>query len=190
MAIVSVFIALLSFLIACLALTFTIGSFWWLNARQGRLQSFEPHSFAAAATSEQTRLRLPLVFYNTGAKPIIVQNLRLWFPGTGPTVLAWIATRSQLMPVSGDLADLQGVFSIPGRTAQQKLIEFGGAISGGIPAQDCRAQIDMKLGHHNQWDHLITFTLLATRINDPNHYITYPNFTSGIAVDPMPVDGP
>jgi hypothetical protein len=70
MTIVSVFIALLSFLIACLALTFTIGSFWWLNARQGRLTSFEPHSFAAVAIPMQSRVRFPLVLYNTGAKPI------------------------------------------------------------------------------------------------------------------------
>jgi hypothetical protein len=189
MTIVSVFIALLSFLIACLALTFTIGSFWWLNARQGRLKSFAPHSFAAAATSQQTRLRLPLVLYNTGAKPIIVQNMRLWFPGTQPIVLRWIATRSQLMPVSGDMADLQGVFSIPGRTAQQKFIEFGEAFASGVPARDCQAQIDVKLGHRNQWDHLLTFTLWATVITDP-HYITYPNLPSEVAADPRPVDGP
>jgi hypothetical protein len=70
MTIVSVFIALLSFLIACLALTFTIGSFWWLNARQGRLTSFEPHSFATWASQSspyETRVRFPLVLYNTGA---------------------------------------------------------------------------------------------------------------------------
>jgi hypothetical protein len=69
MTIVSVFIALLSFLIACLALTFTIGSFWWLNARQGRLTSFEPHSFATWASQSspyETRVRFPLVLYNTG----------------------------------------------------------------------------------------------------------------------------
>jgi pilus assembly protein TadC len=38
MTIVGIFIAFLSLLIACLALAFTIGSFWWLNVRQGRLK--------------------------------------------------------------------------------------------------------------------------------------------------------
>jgi hypothetical protein len=190
MAIVSAFIALLSFFIACLALMFTIGSFWWLNARQGRLLTFEPHSFAAAATSDRSRLRLPLVFYNTGAKPIIVQNLRLWILGSEPTLLAWIATRSQLMPDPGDLADLQGVFSIPGRTAQQKFMEFGGIPARDMPAHDCQVQIDVKLGHRNQWDPLIIFTLWATRITDPRHYITYPNLPSGADGGPRPQGGP
>src|SRR6266496_3174530 len=69
-----------SIAVASLALVFTIGSFWWLNARQGRLKSFEPQSFAACRTPDILRLRFPLVFYNTGAKPIVVQDMRLSFP--------------------------------------------------------------------------------------------------------------
>ncbi len=192
MAIVSVFIAIMSFLIACLALVFTIGSFWWLNARQGRLKSFEPHSFAAAVTPTLSRLRFPLVLYNTGAKPIVVQNMRLWFPEKGPTFLPWTTTRSQLMPASDDEHKLQAAFSILGRTAQQMFIEFGVPFPfpGGVPALDYQAQIDVKLGHHKEWEHLITFTLRATRITDPERYIAYSNSPSeAIAADPTPPDG-
>ncbi|MHA5055071.1 hypothetical protein, partial [Streptomyces sp. SD15] len=64
------------FLSVC-ALLFTIASFWWLNARQGCLRSWEPHSFAAIASGSVVRLRLPLVVHNTGVKPIVVQDLRL-----------------------------------------------------------------------------------------------------------------
>jgi len=49
--------------------------------------SFEPHSFAACVTPELSRLRFPLVRYNTGAKPIVVQNIQLWFPEKGPLTL-------------------------------------------------------------------------------------------------------
>jgi hypothetical protein len=192
MIIVSIFIAFLSLLIACLALTFTIGSFWWLNARQGRLKSFEPHSFAAAVTPALSRFRFPLVLYNTGAKPIVVQNMRLWFPQKGPTVLPWTTTRSQLMPRSDDEHRLPAAFSILGRTAQQTFIEFGVPFPypGGVPALNYQAQIDVKLGHRNQWDHLITFTLWATRITDPNRYIAYSNSPSeAIAGDQAPPDG-
>jgi len=42
---------------------FTVASFWWLNARQGVLRSWEPHSFAAAVTPQLARLRFPLVLY-------------------------------------------------------------------------------------------------------------------------------
>jgi hypothetical protein len=79
------------------------------------------------------------------------------------------------MPNSDDRIDLPAVFSIPGRTAQQKFMEFGGPFAGGVPASDCHAQIDVKLGHHSGWDHLITFTFRATRITDPQRYISYSN---------------
>jgi hypothetical protein len=190
MTVVSVFIALLGFLIACLALAFTIGSFWWLNARQGRIKTFEPHSFAAAALPTQSKVRFPLVLYNTGAKPIIVQNMQLWFTGTPSTILPWSTTRSQLMPAADDEPALPAAFSIPGRTAQQKFIEFGGPFAGGIPAADCQAQIHVKLGHRREWEHLITFTFWAEQITHPNRYIAYPNLPSKVAADPSRLDGP
>jgi hypothetical protein len=172
---VSIFIAFLSLLIACLALAFTAGSFWWLHARHGSLKSFEPHTFAAGGSPYQSRVRFPLVLYNTGAAPIVVQDLRLWFPGNGSTVLPWTTTRSQLMPASGDEPALPAVFSLPGRTAQQMFIEFGVPGAAAVPDRDCQAQIDVKLGHREGWGRLIAFTFRATRITDPNHYITYSN---------------
>jgi hypothetical protein len=190
MAVVGIFIAFLSLVIACLALTFTIGSFWWLNARQGRLMSFEPHSFAACVTPQLSRFRFPLVLYNTGAKPIIIQNMRLWFPEKGHTILPWITTRSQLRPERDDVRDFLAAFSIPGRTAQQTFIEFGVPFPfpSGVPAVDYQAQVDVKLGHHQGWSHLITFTLRATRIMDPDHYITYSNLPIEVVADPTPPD--
>jgi hypothetical protein len=187
MTIVTAFIALLSFFVACLALTFTIGSFWWLNARRGRLMTLEPHSFAAVAKG-QSKLRFPLVLYNTGAIPIVVQDMRLWFPGTPSTVLPWSTTRSQLMPAPDDRTDLPAAFSIPGRTAQQKFIEFGRPFGGNVPASDCRAQIDVKLGHRSGWEQLITFTFWATRIEQPHVYIAYHNSPSNSS-DSGPQDG-
>ena len=65
--------------IASLALLFTVGSFWWLNARQGRLKSYEPQSFAACRIPDKLRLLFPLVLYNSGATPIVVQDMRLTF---------------------------------------------------------------------------------------------------------------
>jgi hypothetical protein len=180
-AIVSIFIAFLSLLIACLAVAFTIGSFWWLHARQGSLKSFEPHTFAAAATPQQSRLRLPLVLFNTGAAPIVVQDMRLRFPGDQSPILPWVTTRSHLGQASDDTWDFPAVFSVLGRTAQQMFIEFGGSFAGGVPADDCQAQIDVRLGHREGWDHLITFTFRAGRITDPHAYITYSNRPSDAA---------
>ena len=66
--------------VAACALLFTVASFWWLNARRGRLRSFEPHSFAAYYTPALALIRVPVIFYNNGAAPIVVQDLRLVFP--------------------------------------------------------------------------------------------------------------
>lgn len=183
------FIALLSAFIACLALAFTVGTFWWLNARQGQIKCFEPHSFATVATPTQSKVRFPLVLYNTGAKPIVVQDMRLWFPGLQSRVLPWSTTRSQLMPAPADRTDLPAAFSIPGRTAQQSFIEFGGPFAGGVPVSDCHAQIDVKLGHRNGWDRLIAFTFWGTSIEYPDSYLAYRNSPRGVPPDPRPHDG-
>jgi hypothetical protein len=136
--------------VASLALLFTVGSFWWLNARQGRLKSFEPQSFAACVTPDILRLRFPLVLYNSGAKPIIIQNLRLRFPEEPRwnRPLPWTTTRSQLKPASDDNHAFPAVFSLSGRTAQQMFVEFGGVFPEVTPlARDYRVQIEVNLGH-------------------------------------------
>ena len=42
--------------IAILALLFTIGSFWWLQARQGRLRSYPPNTLCFARKPKAKRL--------------------------------------------------------------------------------------------------------------------------------------
>ena len=58
-------------LVSGLALAFAIASFWWLNARKGRLEAAAPASYAFA---DKVRLRLPLAFFNSGAKALIVTS--------------------------------------------------------------------------------------------------------------------
>src|SRR5215211_5435209 len=52
-----------AFVGAC-ALVFTVASFWWLNARQGRLKSWEPLTFSGSVTYSPSRIRFPVVLYN------------------------------------------------------------------------------------------------------------------------------
>ena len=154
-----------SVLIACLALAFTIASFWWINARQGQLKSFEPHTFAAVLRQHDlvTLLLFPLVLHNTGAKPIVVQVMRLSFPkeSRSDLPLPWRARRSHIKPGGKDDShEFPAVFSIPGRTAHQMFIEFGGPFPGVIPtARDYQALIEVKLGHRKKWKRLLRFTI-------------------------------
>ncbi|SDT37127.1 hypothetical protein [Jiangella sp. DSM 45060] len=166
-----------SLVVAGLALFFTIGSFWWLYARRGPLQISEPHTFAAYVSDNDVRIRLPLVMYNTGAVPIVVQNLRMVFPeDNAPLDYPWRNTRTQLTPASGDNDDLPAVFAVPGRQVVQKFIEFGGPFPGFVPVgRDVTAGIEAKLGHRDTWQHLLTFTLHMQHVAQKGIYLAHSN---------------
>jgi hypothetical protein len=175
---IGVWLSLAAVVISVCALLFTVGSFWWINAREGRLESFEPHTYAAAITPERVRIRFPLVLYNTGAIPIVVQNLRLRFPGVPGSArpLAWVASRGQIKPEAEDDHGFPAVFSVAGRTAHQMFPEFGApALGFTLDARDYRALIEVKLGHKKEWQRLLKFTFRAGHIAEPGFYITYDN---------------
>jgi hypothetical protein len=55
-------------------------------------------------------------------------------------------------------------------------IELGRAFPGVSPrARDYQVRIEVKLGHHRKWRHLVTFPLRAAHITSPDRYITYSN---------------
>lgn len=115
-------------IIAGCALLFTVTSFWRINVRRGRLKSFEPHTFAAYISRDRVRIRFPLVFHNTGAVPIVIQNLRLRFlreSSAAALPLPWIATRSHIKPEKDDVHAFPAVLVVAGRTAYQTFQEFG-----------------------------------------------------------------
>ncbi|MFD9003703.1 hypothetical protein ACFV0T_22455 [Streptomyces sp. NPDC059582] len=160
------------------ALIFTVASFWWINARQGCLKSWEPHSFAAIVHCSLARLRLPLVLHNTGAKPIVVQDLRLTFPDEPAShlPLLWVSSPSRLQPGPEDEAKLPAGFAVAGREAQQLIIEFEAPFSGFDPEpRDYKVQIQARFGHRKGWRTLLTFTLRAANIMDPDRYAVYSN---------------
>jgi hypothetical protein len=139
-----------------------VGSFWWLNARRGRLRSFEPHSFAAYYTSALALIRVPVIFYNTGAAPIVVQDLRLVFPAERSSVipLPWRTTRNQISPKKDDDPTLPAVFAVAGRTAERVFIEFGAPIPGvRLEPRDFAARIEVELGHKARWQPLLSFVI-------------------------------
>ncbi|MGW1504374.1 hypothetical protein ACWCQW_38775 [Streptomyces mirabilis] len=160
------------------ALVFTVSSFWWINARQGCLKTWEPHSFAAIFNYSLVRLRLPLVLHNTGAKPIVVQDLRLTFPDEPAShlPLLWMSSPSHLQPGPDEELKLPAGFVVAGREAQQIFIELEAPFPGLLPeARDYKAQIQVRVGHRKGWRPLLTFTLRTTNIIDPDRYAVYNN---------------
>jgi len=70
--------AIAAVVISILALLFTLGSFWWLNARRGSLEAATPQSYAFV---DGFRLRLPLALF----KEIIAEfgDNHQWLPKPG-----------------------------------------------------------------------------------------------------------
>ncbi|MFF0366401.1 hypothetical protein [Micromonospora sp. NPDC005087] len=192
-----------SMIIALAALAFTIGSFWWMNVRRGRLSTHPPHTFAAAVAPDKVLVNLPLVFHNDGAAPIVVQNLRLrlerpagqtakrighnagrrWegepeVPEPLPVTMWWRGTRPEVQPREGH-RPLPAAFPVPGRTAVATFMEFGREREPeGLPLDwlggPCTATVEVKMAHRQRWVDLLTCNLQTERV-DVGNYIAWPN---------------
>jgi hypothetical protein len=155
--------------ISLLALAFTIGSFWWLHARRGSLTATRPRKYAFA---DRVRLRLPLAFFNTGAKALIVSDLRLVIDDEPERVpLGWITTRAKLRPES----DVQG------RGTKELIAEFGDDL-GWEPAPGSRHRLRLEAQVHpsEEWDEFVAFDWWAPPSADVmKQYIAHRNEPAG-----------
>ncbi len=120
--------AWVALLVSILALFFTVVSFWWLHASPGRLRTWEPRSYAVAAThgdSEKLQLRLPLVLYNDGATPIVVEQLRVaMLPEVAEDPSFTLQAIHPALYGSNDNRQFATAFSVPGRTTLERTFEF------------------------------------------------------------------
>ncbi|MGW7527274.1 hypothetical protein [Streptomyces sp. NPDC054783] len=90
--------------------------------------------------------------------------------------LLWVSSPSRLQPGPDEDAKLPAGFVVPGREAQQLFIEFEAPFSGFLPeARDYKVQLQARVGHRKGWRRLLTFTLRAANIIDPDRYTVYNN---------------
>lgn len=156
--------SLAAVLIAAFALVFSIASFWWLNARRGKLIVTEPHAFVIAG-SESTvlLLRFPLVIYNSGAKATVVRDIQCRFSSdTGQILpLPWRRTYNVLAGGSQSIEEYPTPFAVPPREAVPLNIEFGGPFPGLTiePGKGYPVQIEVLPTHRNLWQRVVTFDL-------------------------------
>jgi hypothetical protein len=117
MAIYSLPIAALT--ISCLALLFTVSSFYWMNWRKGNLHVRGPMlAFAAHGSRDgQLLVAFPIVVFNDGAKPIVIEDMQLFqLPRKDPRPLRFTATWASLKPVE---------VGTPGRSLATQIIVRG-----------------------------------------------------------------
>jgi hypothetical protein len=145
-----------AYALSIFALLFTIGSFWWLHARKGRIVASTPRTYAF---HERVRLRLPLVLFNSGATALVVTDLRIALDGDPERAgFAWITTRSTLRPGSEDDHRYATAFAVKGREARELIAEFGDN-EGWSPAPGSRHRMRVLalVAPSKEWDEVGSF---------------------------------
>jgi hypothetical protein len=179
-----------SLAVALLALAFTVGSFWWIQVRRGRLLAFPPRSYAGAYLTNSVRVVFPLVLYNTGPTPIVVTDFRMRLGAPGgddqarqpmlPVDMSWQAIQPRLEPAPpGGERVLPSPFPVAGRQAVERFVEFARAVPVELPTADgpYEVTVEVLLAHHRTWRTLTRFLLHTELVtsDDARGYIVRTN---------------
>ena len=183
--------ALASFIIASSALLFTVASFWWLQARRGRLTCFPVQTFSGYLKRVGAALRIPLSIFNSGAVPLVVTDLRLRLvsPAGGEVQMHFRTLRRSVRTESDDVEDFAHAYSVAGRSVDTRMVEFA---MNATPAQllsehPVNAAVEAQIGHSDEWVELGRFPIHVETMAHPGNYITYSNqehvWPQGIVAD-------
>lgn len=122
-----------SLVAAILALLFTVGSFWWIQVRRGRLRCYISHAYSGVFGPGKLVFVIPLVLHNPAPAPLVVADLRLRIDGlTGkvskdsdelPIKLRWISSHAAVYP-KNETRTYAAAFPVDGRKAVERFIEF------------------------------------------------------------------
>lgn len=167
-------------IIACLALLFTVASFYWLQARKGRLRLYPVMTFSGSMSANQFILRIPVTIYNTGATPRVVTAMRLTLTAHTPEyVLECQTFRKTVQPKPDDTEDFAHPYVVAGRNVVTKHAHF--SADAALPVLDgrpARFHVDALLDDRNEWARLGEVEV-HTEIMHTAAYITYSN-NSGV----------
>ena len=150
-------------IISTSALGFTVFSFWWMNWRKGQIRlGSNLRSYAACASKNKLLIELPLIFFNTGAVPLVVENLRLHVPK--------ISEENRYLFFNATIAKLgtdedrcfAKPFSIHGGDVLEMTCEFQNtSTSFKFEEGEYKCEIQELLGHRGEWITLKEYTINA-----------------------------
>ncbi len=169
------------------ALTFALFSFWWMNWRPGKLRVSPPRSYAFALQEDKLVLHVPLVLFNGGALPVLVQNLQLIFVNDKVAKpLVFVATTEQIGATKQRAWATQ--FPVHGRQAVALVCDFqrkpGGALEAGNHVMELQAQLGTR--ENAPWKKVCRFTLnvSAQAIAQRNALLAYDNMLGAESLRP------
>lgn len=172
-------------IVSVLALLFTLFSFWWLWGYKGKVKGHPVGTYAASYT-HGFRLCLPIVLSNAGARTRVVVDVRVVIlSNQGDSALKWQSTRSALDPKSdNENGDFPTVFTIAGRSAEQRLMEFVGELAEGLPQpQDYTYRIDVLVDDEDDWTEVHQGVLRFSHMQHPDTHIVYSNSVTPCSPD-------
>jgi hypothetical protein len=171
--------------VAVCALLFTVGSFWWIQARRGRLRAYGPHAYGGCLAGNKKLLILPLIIHNPAPAPLAVVNTRLLLSPIGggeTTFFYWHAIQTALTGVN-ETRVFASPFPVEGRRAVEKFLEFQCnrpevRLDNGPYSAVVEVQVEPSWRRPPRWSRLVRFTLntqliteargaLLQRSNDP-----------------------
>lgn len=169
---------LAAILISCSALAFSIGSFYWLQARKGRLRLLPVVTFSASASKGGFRLRLPITIYNSGARPRVIRALRLRLRGT--TADLFLECHNFRKTIDGnerDFEDAAAPYVIPGRDVVTKFAHFHAEtvrVLLGSEGKACQFELEALVDYKPNWVSLGALEV-HTQIIYTGSFISYSN---------------
>lgn len=154
----------LAYVFSAATLSFVVFSFWWTHWRTGNLRVGELRTYQAVADAAAMILIAPLVFFNDGPTPIIVNNLRLRFlhePDAAP-----LAFQATVTLFNYEIESADRIFATPfpvsGREAVLKICEFQRKPPGWeFEAMEYRLALDAKIGIPAKWKQVASFPLVV-----------------------------
>lgn len=164
-----------SVIVACCALVFTVGSFYWLQARKGRLKLYPVTTFMGAANNRTFVLRVPIIIYNSGARPRVVCGIRLRWQGDKKFLFECHTFRKTIDAQPGDHEDYAHPYVIPGRNVVTKFANFRGEdFACHLSDKSSIFDVEVMLDDQPEWKPLGPVRIHTEIMNDTG-YVTYSN---------------
>ena len=152
--------SVIALIVASLALALSTFTFWWLNWRPGKLVIGTPPSYAGYGNSDKIILEFPFVFFNAGAKPVVVDNLRVRLPHEGGKPLIFNATVGKLGTADDRAFATQ--FFVGATQAVRLICEFQRKPGFVFEVRDYKVVLEARLDGDGKWQAIHTFPLRVT----------------------------